>query len=114
MIVVDTSVWVDYLAGRSLGHVDLLARLIEDDEGIAITDVILTEILQGLATDSAVRRVRSKQVTERADTSARAMVVDIGIQPGRYRPGCRKGSFAEAGFNAGAFCPAPEAARPCR
>lgn len=58
MIVVDTSVWVDFFAGRGdTPHVAELVRLIDADAGVALTDVILTEILQGLRGESTVRRV---------------------------------------------------------
>ena len=58
MIVVDTTVWVDFFAGRSdKPHVAELLRLIDADAGIALTDVILTEILHGLRGDHTVRRV---------------------------------------------------------
>lgn len=58
MIVVDTTVWVDFFAGRrDLPHVAELRRLIAEDAGIALTDIILTEILQGLRTEAAVRKV---------------------------------------------------------
>jgi predicted nucleic acid-binding protein len=61
MIVVDTTVWIDYLAGRGdQSHVVELQRLVDQDCGVAITDVILTEILQGLRTDSDVRRVEDR------------------------------------------------------
>lgn len=51
MIVVDTSVWIDFFNGRDARHVDVLARLIEVDAGIALTDIILTEVLQGIRSD---------------------------------------------------------------
>ncbi len=58
MIVVDTTVWVDFFAGRSdRRHVAELLRLIDADAGVALTDVILLEILQGLRGDHIVRRV---------------------------------------------------------
>lgn len=58
MIVVDTTVWVDFFAGRrSQPHVAELLRLIDDDAGVALTDVILAEILQGLRGGQTVRRV---------------------------------------------------------
>lgn len=58
MIVVDTTVWVDFFAGRrDEPHVTELLRLIDTDAGIALTDVILAEILQGLRGDSTARRV---------------------------------------------------------
>jgi predicted nucleic acid-binding protein len=61
VIVVDTSVWIDYFAGRSdQPHVAELIRLIDEDAGIALTDVILAEILQGLREESQVQRVDAR------------------------------------------------------
>lgn len=58
MIAVDTSVWIDFFAGRDTPQVaHLLARLDDATEQIALTDLILTEILQGLRTDREVNRV---------------------------------------------------------
>lgn len=58
MIVVDTSVWIDFFAGRDLPHVThLLRELDRGHDEIALTDIILTEILQGLRSDREVRRV---------------------------------------------------------
>lgn len=51
MIVVDTSVWIDVLAGRNTAQADRCVQLIEDGEPVALTDVIFTELLQGLASD---------------------------------------------------------------
>ena len=51
MIVVDTSVWIDVLAGRDTAQADRCVQLIEDGEPVALTDVIFTELLQGLASD---------------------------------------------------------------
>ena len=51
MIVVDTSVWTDWFAGRSTPQTRLLTLLVEDDASIALADVGLTEILQGLRTE---------------------------------------------------------------
>lgn len=57
MIVVDTSVWVEFFRGRDAWQVDHLARLITDDEAVALTDVVLTEILQGVRDDRQARRL---------------------------------------------------------
>jgi hypothetical protein len=58
VIVVDTTVWIDYFAGRTdRPHVAELLRLIDADAGIALTDVIFGEILQGLRGEHTVRRV---------------------------------------------------------
>jgi len=58
MIVVDTTVWVDYFAGRAdEPHVAELLRLVDSDAGVALTDVIFGEILQGFRGEHTVRRV---------------------------------------------------------
>ena len=57
MIVVDTSVWIDFLNGRLQPHVQRLTEMLEVDTGIALTDVILTEVLQGIRDDTHVRLV---------------------------------------------------------
>ena len=58
MILVDTSVWIDFFAGRDLPHVATLEQLILDNEDLALCGIILTEILQGIADDTVHRRVR--------------------------------------------------------
>ncbi len=58
MILVDTSVWIDFFAGRDLPYVVMLEQFILDNEDLALCGIILTEILQGIADDTAHRRVR--------------------------------------------------------
>jgi len=58
VILVDTSVWIDFFAGRDLPHVDVLEQCILDNEDLALCGIILTEILQGIADDTTHRRVR--------------------------------------------------------
>lgn len=62
MIVVDTSVWIDFFNDRDEEHVEELAGLIEADAGIALTDVILTEILQGIRSDRQIGMVDERLV----------------------------------------------------
>jgi predicted nucleic acid-binding protein len=58
VIVVDTTVWIDYFAGRTdEPHVAELVRLVDADAGIALTDIMVGEILQGLRGEHTVRRV---------------------------------------------------------
>ena len=57
MIVVDTSVWVDVLNDVPSPRARRCVTLIEAGEPIALTDVILTEILQGLRSDREARAV---------------------------------------------------------
>jgi len=58
MILVDTSVWIDFLRGENSVQRHTLHRLIEDEEDIAITEIILTEILQGIKKDSEFRIIK--------------------------------------------------------
>ncbi|HKZ21352.1 MAG TPA: PIN domain nuclease [Acidimicrobiia bacterium] len=60
MIVVDTSVWIDFLRGRNSQPVVHLTEMIEADEGIAITDIILGEVLQGAPSEREAARLHRR------------------------------------------------------
>jgi predicted nucleic acid-binding protein len=60
VIVVDTSVWIDFFRDTDTWQVEHLAQLIADDEPVALTDIVLTEILQGLPNDREARRVERR------------------------------------------------------
>ncbi|MEG4270273.1 MULTISPECIES: type II toxin-antitoxin system VapC family toxin [unclassified Microcoleus] len=51
MIIVDSSVWIDYFNGQSTPQTDLLDQLLTT-QPIAIGNLILTEVLQGFRQDS--------------------------------------------------------------
>lgn len=51
MILVDSSVWIDYFNGNTTPQVERLDRLL-DTQPLAIGDLILTEVLQGFRQDS--------------------------------------------------------------
>ena len=55
MIVVDTSVWIDVLAGRHSDAALGCLGLFESAEPVALTDIIYTELLQGLRSDREAR-----------------------------------------------------------
>ena len=57
MILVDTSVWVDYFNGRATAHTDRLDELLQR-EPVAIGDLILVEVLQGFRSDRDHARAR--------------------------------------------------------
>ncbi len=57
MIIVDTTVWVDYIRGAATPHTTWLeSRLI--DERLGLTDLILCEVLQGVTNDNQFNAVR--------------------------------------------------------
>jgi predicted nucleic acid-binding protein len=51
LILVDTSVWIDFFSPSPGRAGDELRRMIEEAEPFALTGVIVTEILQGLRRD---------------------------------------------------------------
>lgn len=59
MIVVDTSVWIDVLNDNDTPQATRCVELIESGEPVALTDAVLTEVLQGLRTE------REAQLVER-------------------------------------------------
>jgi predicted nucleic acid-binding protein len=59
MILVDTSVWIDFLEGKDTSHRHTLHQLIEKEEDICITEIILTEILQGIKDDEVYETTKS-------------------------------------------------------
>ncbi len=57
MIIVDTTVWIDYFGGTANPHTDWLDRELSQQR-IGLTDLILCEILQGIRDDSTFKRLR--------------------------------------------------------
>lgn len=55
MILVDSSVWIDYFRGVNTRQSDTLDSLL-GDEPLAIGDLVLTEVLQGFQQDHAFDR----------------------------------------------------------
>ena len=50
MIVVDSSVWIDYFNGRPTSEADALGRL--PPTQLVIGDLVMTEVLQGFASEA--------------------------------------------------------------
>jgi len=59
MIVVDTTVWIDFLEARGTLFDLHLKELIEQGESLALTDVIYCEVLQGILDEGKFRRTRN-------------------------------------------------------
>lgn len=56
MVIIDTTVWIDYLQGVRNRETEWLNREL-DRQRLGLTDVILCEVLQGIRDDRAFRRV---------------------------------------------------------
>lgn len=56
MIVVDTSVWINHIKNRETEAVRLLRSL--DQTDVLVGDIVLLEILHGVPTDDAARKLQ--------------------------------------------------------
>ena len=62
MILVDSSVWIDYFRGSGTWQTDRLDGLL-GNQPLAVGDLILTEVLQGFASDKDFNRARKLLTT---------------------------------------------------
>lgn len=58
MVIVDTTVWIDYLRGAAAPHVDWLEREL-DHQPLGILDLVLCELLQGVSTEKQAKALES-------------------------------------------------------
>lgn len=58
MILVDTSVWIDYFNGKENKHTDTLDAHLEGDT-VAMGDLIFLEILQGFRNDKDYKQAKA-------------------------------------------------------
>jgi predicted nucleic acid-binding protein len=59
LVIVDTSVWVDFLNGVTIPETEWLDLRL-DHERVGLTTIILTEVLQGLRDDSEAAAVQAE------------------------------------------------------
>jgi predicted nucleic acid-binding protein len=59
MVIVDTTVWIDYLRGAENPETEWLQNQLTE-RPLGLTDLILCEVLQGIASDSEFARVRDE------------------------------------------------------
>jgi predicted nucleic acid-binding protein len=64
MVLVDTSIWIDYLAARPGTAAGRLDELVVAGIPFALTPVILQEILQGARSSSQFRKLRQNLITQ--------------------------------------------------
>ncbi len=85
MIIVDTTVWVDYLRGTSSPHAEWLeANLLAARLGL--TDLILCEVLQGVVSDAHCDAVRKElQRFEVYETGTIALAMEAAANYRRLR-----------------------------
>ena len=59
VVLVDTTVWVDFFSGRTPPQVSALERLLQRGQDICVCGVILTEVLQGIRNDTDYAQIIS-------------------------------------------------------
>lgn len=62
MIVADTSAWVEFLRGTRHPAGRKLARLIENDADVAVTEIVVMEVLAGARSETHLADLRSRLV----------------------------------------------------
>ena len=58
MIVVDTTVWIDFFEAKGTRFDRQLTKLIEGDDLIGLVNVVYCEVLQGIRSDDVYQRTR--------------------------------------------------------
>ena len=58
MVIVDTTVWVDFFTDRPEPHVAVLESSIERKDDICICGIILTEVLQGIREEKDYKKTK--------------------------------------------------------
>ena len=89
MILVDSSIWIDYFRGDASAQVDKLDSLL-GTEPIATGDLILTEVLQGFVSDQDFNRAK-KLLTS-------LLVVDLAGQEIAIKAARNFRALGELGF----------------
>ena len=59
MVLVDTSVWIEYLRNTGSRHHLFLRKLVEEDAPIVVTEIVCAEILAGAEDPRDFERLRS-------------------------------------------------------
>jgi len=58
ILLVDTSVWIDYFAGRQTPQTAFFKNAVREGADVALTQLILAEILQGVPSDAEFVKLR--------------------------------------------------------
>ncbi len=58
MLLVDSTVWIDFLRGRVTSQADYLTEALENEEDICVCGPILTEVLQGIVDETQFKKTK--------------------------------------------------------
>ena len=87
MLVVDTSVWIDFLNGHRSPEADYLAACLADDVPLVVPGLICAEVLAGLRTEAEAARIES--LLAALDSAPEPSVDDYRAAAAIYRS-CRR------------------------
>ena len=59
IVLVDTSVWIDYFRGTDIAEARVLDKLLDEESDLCICGPILTEVLQGIRDDKQYARTKA-------------------------------------------------------
>jgi len=60
IVMVDTTVWIDFFAGQESSHVGALESFVRNKDDISICGVILTEVLQGIRKENEYKATKER------------------------------------------------------
>ena len=59
-VLVDSSVWIDFLNGHPSAQADRLEAILEGDDDVCTCGVVVAEVLQGIRSDASRRAIRDR------------------------------------------------------
>ena len=59
MILVDSTVWIDFFTGKTTSQVNILELLISEDQDICVCGLVLTEVLQGVREEKQYKKIKN-------------------------------------------------------
>jgi predicted nucleic acid-binding protein len=108
MIIVDSNTWADFFNGVSSRHAQRVDDALREEEDLAILPIIITEVLQGIRTDSGFQRARGLLV----GLPIVQPTVDCHVRAARlFRSLRRKGITVRAAVRVRISAPAPASLR---
>jgi predicted nucleic acid-binding protein len=60
IVLVDSSVWIEYFRGTDVREAHVLHQLLEDEADLCICGPVLTEVLQGIRDDKQYAKTKSE------------------------------------------------------
>lgn len=88
MVLVDTSVWIDFLRGTPTAQVSVLEALLEGDDLVGTAPIILQEVLQGA--DSPARFERWRREFSGLMCYLPLDPIDSHVEAARLYAACRR------------------------